>query len=136
MKTNHIILGLLFLALFTTGCQQMPYKVVQLEGTIKYDGQPLDNVILRFTPAEGRASSAHTTSDGSGHFKAKYAPGTMGVQTGQLLVNVTPLSMQGGDVSAASDLEKEVAKKYGYGQSGFPIEVKKASTNFVIDLPK
>ena len=136
LSKEFFILGLLSATLFVVGCQKGPYQVVKLEGTIKYDGQPLENVEIVFTPEEGRPSSAIVTTDG--HFKAKYSPGIMGVQSGNLRVSVIPLvnNEPGKPPVPLSGVHKEVKEKYGYGQPGFPIEVTKASSKFVIDLPK
>lgn len=131
----HLLAGLLATVLLIAGCDEGPYKIVRLEGTVKYDGQPLENVEIFFTPEEGRPSAAFVT-DG-GRFKAKYSPGVMGVQAGNLRVNITPIVEEGPDgPSEMSELHKEVKEKYGHGQPGSPIEVTKSSTGFVIDLPK
>ncbi|MCL2117436.1 MAG: hypothetical protein FWH27_03305 [Planctomycetaceae bacterium] len=136
LTSKFFLLGLFAVVFLTPGCQKGPYPVVKLEGTIKYDGQLLENVELTFTPEEGRASSAFVLNDG--RFKAKYSPSVMGVQSGNLRVNVIPLvnNEPGKPPTALSEVHKEVKEKYGYGQPGFPIEVTKANSSFVIDLPK
>ena len=130
-----LLTGIFVLICLVSGCQKLPFKVVKLEGTLKYAGEPLENYEISFIPeGDGRQSSAIAGT--GGRFKAKYSPTVMGVQTGKLFVKIIPLVSVGpGETHNFTDKEKELNQKYGYASQGFPIEVTKANKNFVIDLP-
>ena len=142
MKNKIVTLVLLFFLVILSGCgNNLPYKIVPFAGTITYQGQPLgESVLIVFTPAEGRQSSAIADKDGK--FKAEYTEQYTGVQVGKLNVTIAPYGNSSGfqapgmnNQSTSSAKAQEAFGKYAFGGSGFEIEVKEKSSNYQLDLP-
>ena len=142
MKKRILALGLLFLSSFLAGCgNDLKYKVVPFAGTITYQGQPLgEPVLIVFTPAAGRPSSA--IADANGRFKAEYTERHTGVQIGKQTVTISPHGTSSGfqtpgmlNHSASSEKAREAFAKYAFGGQGYSFEVDKKSSNYQLDLP-
>ena len=142
MKKKSVTLVLLLFLPFLAGCgSDLKYQIVPFAGTITYQGQPLgEPVMIVFTPAEGRPSSA--ISDKDGKFKAEYTERYTGVQVGKHNVTIAPYGDSSGfqspgmiDHSASSAKAREAFAKYAFGGQGYDIEVDKKSNNYQLDLP-
>lgn len=132
----HLILLGFSLILSCSGCgKKLPYPVMKIEGTLLYQGKPLENTSLTFTPEEGRSSSAISTSGGK--FVTIYSPRIQGVQKGTSVLTLNCMGTDGKDPGEKiySKTEKEIHKKYGFGTKGFPLEITTNNRNLIIDLP-
>ncbi|MCL2622303.1 MAG: carboxypeptidase-like regulatory domain-containing protein [Planctomycetaceae bacterium] len=142
MKKRILTLVLLSLSSLLAGCgNDLKYKIVPFAGTVTYQGQPLgEPVLIVFTPAEGRPSSA--IADANGKFKAEYTERYTGVQVGKQTVTISPHGNSSGfqapgmiNHSASSEKAQEAFAKYAFGGQGYSIEVDKKSNNYQLDLP-
>ena len=141
IRIAFLLIMFTFLA-FSAGCGNSgKYKVVAFAGTLTYQGQPFgEEVLITFTPEEGRASSA--VADKSGKFKADYTENLAGVQVGKLKVTIAPYGSSSGFQSPqtiasanASSGSKEAFAKYAFGGDGFDITVDEKSSDYKLDLP-
>lgn len=115
-------------ALQLVGCRpSAPYTMAQLEGTVTYQGKPLENVTLEFSVGDNRPSSAMAKAGGK--FKAIHTPSIDGVPVGKCIVRVSWSGMD----DAPADL-KELFEKYGYGSPGKEIEITKTDKNYQLDF--
>ena len=141
-KIVFLLVVLSFLA-FSAGCGDRggKYKVVPLSGTLTYQGKPFgEEVLITFTPEEGRLSTAVANKEGK--FKAEYTDSQNGVQVGKLKVTIGPYGTSSGFLSPQtlansnkSSSSKEAFAKYAFGGDGFDINVDKKSNDFKLDLP-
>ena len=74
------VLVCLLMSISGCGGPDLPYEVVPLEGTVTYQGEPLEGVTVHFRPTEGRESSA--ISEEGGKFVMRYTHDVDGVQKG------------------------------------------------------
>ena len=79
------VISLVGIAFVMTGCGAQS-DTPSLKGTLTWDGQPVPNMIVRFSPEEGRASEGKTGADGT--FEMCYAMDRMGVERGNHRVTV------------------------------------------------
>ena len=65
MKRNTLFLGLFILAL-SVGCADKGVPVVYVTGKVLFEGQPLDEASVTFSPttSEGREASGRTNANG------------------------------------------------------------------------
>jgi len=65
MKRNTLLLGLFILAL-SVGCADKGVPVVRVTGQVLFEGQPLDEASVTFSPTtlEGREASGRTNANG------------------------------------------------------------------------
>jgi len=112
------------------GCSKGPgYKVVPLEGTITYKGQPLQNVTLVFAVENYRTSGAFVQTGGK--FKAVYSPTKLGVPVGKCTMKIG----WGGSAETSPPAEyTELFAKYGLDSAGYVFDVVKADKAFKINL--
>ncbi|WP_254506716.1 Ig-like domain-containing protein [Anatilimnocola floriformis] len=125
---------MLLLAVTCIGCGRS--DVVPVSGTVVRGGQPVPNVVVWFTPAEGRPSWALT--DSNGHFELEYNREHKGAKVGKHVVTVKY------DARPADPVEEqliltgkkarpvrppgmdEILAKYGPGVSQLQIDVSRA----------
>ncbi|MGL6196113.1 MAG: hypothetical protein ACRC2T_14955 [Thermoguttaceae bacterium] len=113
-----------------TGCDKSPYKVVPIEGTATWKGNPIpEGFSLEFTPEEGRASSGFISKEGK--FKTVYSAQKDGVQTGK---NKVKVMWNTGTMPPPPEEYIELVNTYGYKSEGIEIEIKKADKNLTIDF--
>ena len=108
------------------GAPKAPYKVVALEGTISFKGEPLDNVSLQFIVGDIRPSGALAQG---GKFQAIHTQNQVGVPVGTCTLT---LSWAGDDSPPAA--YRELFAKYGMNTAGYVFEVTQADKNVKIDL--
>lgn len=72
----------------TTGCQDGP-DLVEVEGVVMLDGQPLEGATVTFRPIEGRPSFG--TTDAEGHYSLAYTLEKPGALAGGHSVSITTL---------------------------------------------
>jgi len=118
------------LLLVLCGCAKGPgYKVVPLEGTITYKGQPLQSVLLDFAVENYRTSGAVVQAGGK--FKAVHSPSQLGVPMGKCTMRIG----WGGTTGTTPPAEyAELFARYGLDSAGYVFEVSKANKEFRIDL--
>lgn len=142
MKKQALFLAVMLLLSLSSGCgNNLNYKIVPFAGTLTYQGQPLgEEVLITFTPVEGRPSTA--VADKDGKFKAEYTDKHSGVQVGKSTVTIGPYGNTGGfqgpgmaSNSTSSPKAQEAFAKYAFGGSGFEIEVDKKTNDYKLDLP-
>jgi len=133
-------LGIISVFVALIGCSPSgPYPVVPFSGTLTYQGEALGHqMLLTFTPVEGRASTAVVGADGK--FKAEYTGDASGVQIGKLVVTLSAYGVESDlpgvpNTSPLSPQVQEALKKYSFDSQGFEIEVTKKETSYKLDLP-
>jgi hypothetical protein len=114
--------------LFINGCgTNVPYKTVELEGTVSCQGKPLENVILTFSVEDKRPSSAVVLAGGK--FKAVHSPSVIGVPIGPCVVRI------GWDGQNDPPAEmKGLFEKYGSESKGLEIEITKPNKNYLLNF--
>jgi hypothetical protein len=125
------------LVVVASGCSQGP-KLVPVTGTVTAAGQPVPNILLVFTPKEGRPSMAH--ADDQGKFQLMYEKDRPGAMAGTYKVTVywSPRSMEEemafakGTQKRPASLDKILAK-YG-SEEKTPLRVEITDANPVVDL--
>ena len=120
----------------TIGCgSKLPYEVVKLEGTVTYKGEPLENVIVHFRPAEGRESNATTT--GGGRFAMRYTHDVDGVQKGPgkffLSMEEASGTIAGGGTKTSPALA-EALRKYTAENTTMAVEITESSRDYQLKL--
>ncbi|MGL6193652.1 MAG: hypothetical protein ACRC2T_02380 [Thermoguttaceae bacterium] len=91
MKNTNIFILLLCVSLFyTTGCSNDPVPVQPVTGKIEYNGAPLEEALIVFTPKSSDARSATGMSDKDGNFTLA-TPGAKrkGAMIGDYIVTVS-----------------------------------------------
>ncbi len=75
-----VLLGCALLAT-AAGCGGGGIQLVSVQGTVTLDGQPLEDALVTFQPAEGRPS--YGTTDSQGRYRLQYTPDRRGALPGQ-----------------------------------------------------
>ena len=117
------------------GGSDMPYEVVALEGTITYQGKPLEGASINFQPVEGRVSSA--VSGPGGKFAMKYTHDVDGVQKGAGKFFLTMPEGAGslaGSQEEKSPLLAEAAKKYSAENTTLQAEITEPNMGYELKL--
>ncbi len=114
-----------------------PYDVVEISGTLTYEGRPVGDVGLIFTPEEGRPSQAIT--DAEGKFKLFYSQSESGAQVGKhTVVFAFPASpLDGGLPTVTTPTDDIKAIMAAHGPKGTPltVEVTESTDDFKLELP-
>jgi hypothetical protein len=131
----------LSIALALAGCSARGPEIVEIEGTVTYQGQPVPNLRIYFMPTSGRGSWG--TSDEQGRFVLDYDLDHDGAKVGTHTIwlvdlgqNVDPtLAMSGGAAKKKRSPElAAVIAKHSQDKSTLTVEVKKADKNFQLKL--
>src|SRR5215475_6650448 len=83
-RAVFFLLGAVFLA--ATGCSSDEVDLGSVSGRVTKDGKPQAGVWLRFTPTQGRPSSARTGADG--RYDLKYTQQKPGALVGKHTVKL------------------------------------------------
>lgn len=131
----------LSIAAALAGCTGGAPEIVEIEGTVTYQGQPVPDLLIYFVPTSGRPSWG--VSDEQGRFVLDYDYDYDGAKVGTHTVwladqgaNVDPtLAMSGlaTKKKRAPELAALIAK-YGRDVSTLKVEVTKADKNFQLKL--
>jgi hypothetical protein len=121
-----------------SGCGKSgPYEVAEIGGTVTYEGRPVANIGLIFTPEEGRPSLAIT--DESGKFDLFYKQDENGAQIGkhQVVFEFPPSPLDGSmpETTKPTDDIKAIMKAHGGAGSPLTVEVTESTDDFEIQLP-
>lgn len=121
-----------------TGCSDSgEYQVVEVGGTVSYEGQPVGNIGLIFTPEKGRPSLAVT--DDSGRFELYYSQDKSGAQTGphKVIFEFPPTPLDGSLPKETKPTEaiKAIMKAHGTADSPLSLEITEATDDLKIELP-
>jgi hypothetical protein len=128
------LLALCGLLLTLSGCQQDGPQVVRVRGVATTQGQPLANVVLQFTPGEGRPSNAFT--DAEGKFDVDYSRSLRGlllteysvwIEHPYLLMQREGMVPPGEQPPSAAILE--ICRKYSTPEQGLKVTITKAEHN-------
>lgn len=138
-RLTYVAIGLVALQTLT-GCGRGGPEIVEIEGTVTRNGQPLPNVRIYFVPDDGRPSWG--VSDDNGKFVLDYDLDYDGAKVGNHTVwiqdesgNVDPtLAMSGAAKPKRNPEMAQILEKYGQGKSQLKVEVKKADKNFQLKL--
>lgn len=142
MKTLKLAayLGCAALIAVCFGCAGEP-DVYNVEGTLSYQGKPLPNVMIYFSPIDGRRRSAGET-DENGHFKLRYTGMEDGAVPGEhtVFVEYIPSNEEGMAIlegrAKIKGMMGEVLEKYGsLDKSDYHVTVDKRFDDLKIDLP-
>jgi hypothetical protein len=123
-----------------TGCSDSGPKIVKVNGTLTYKGQPVTNAYLTFRPENGRQSWAQT--DDEGRFKINYDRQQDGAVVGKHKVWIDPRAVSAADQEAAMlgrrpRMSKEMAaffEKYSAEKSTLEVEITKDTKDLKLDL--
>jgi len=116
--------GSMFLAwglLALTGCG--PSNVGKVTGKVTFDGQPLADALVTFSPTKEGGSSSLAMTDSSGVYSLTYSPGVSGAEIGENRVTI----------STATQGKEKVPMEYN-SKSKLTAEVKSGSNTFDWDL--
>jgi hypothetical protein len=121
--------GVILLICFS-GCKpRLPYEIVPFSGTVTYQGKPVPNTEIVFSPEVGRPSNGRT--DENGRFTMIYTVQYDGVQKGKGKFFFQIPRMIGDNNT--SELRK-VLEKYGAENTPLLFDIQKAEKNFEIKL--
>lgn len=85
---RYALCSLLLSLISTIGCGPRGDKdVVEVEGTVTLDGNPLPNATVLFIPGQSRPSGAMT--DENGHYELNYTDRQKGARVGKNRVQIT-----------------------------------------------
>lgn len=139
MTRNDYCLTLAILAvsgIFLGGCGgKLPYEVVELEGTVTYQGKPLEGVCVHFQPDSGRESSS--ISGPGGAFAMQYTYDVDGVQKGAGKFYLSLPEEAGslaGSKAGRSPLLAEAVKKYSSEKTNQRAQITKADKEYELKL--
>jgi hypothetical protein len=152
MLHKIIVLGIIMLTGYLTGCQRNPYDTVMVTGVVRVDGKPTDKVTVSFQPVNSTEIGAIGMTDVNGTFVLTTNNALFGSGAIPGTYNVTFIkSVPNGEYHAETpeefrqkfgDIEIPlifiVPKKYGnIKTSGIaPVTVEKRGKNFFeFDLP-
>jgi hypothetical protein len=129
-----------FAVLLLAGCNRGVPEIVEIEGTVTHNGQPVPNLRIYFMPTSGRGS--HGTSDENGRFVLDYDYDYDGAKVGTHTVwivdlgsNIDPTAAMSGAPRAKRTPEMAaILAKYGQGVSELKVEVTKPDKNFQLKL--
>jgi hypothetical protein len=86
------------ISLLLSGCGDRPIDTSMAEGTVTFNGQPVEGANVMFSPAnEGAGSPAYATTDASGRFVLQTQQGAPGAGTtaGEYTVTISKVQMVG-----------------------------------------
>ncbi len=129
------LLGLVCLAAIISGCggrSDLP-PLGEVAGTVTFNGQPVSDVTIQFTPEAGGRTSAGIT-DQSGHYWLLYTSDTAGAQVGKHTARLVP------SANAASDSQMDLTTPQtsipaDLMQRTFDFEVVSGKNTFDLTLP-
>ena len=118
----------------STGCKKDPYSIVELEGVVTFDGQPVQNVTMIFKPQgdSGKTSTAMVT-DPAGKFIAAYSVDRKGVKAGDIDVHVGVIDIPSRSYTA-NDSGKKAIEQYGYQTPPHVINIVKPDKDYQLEL--
>ena len=96
MTKTILGIAVLCVTLFAMGCGSGKLKTEEVTGTITYDGKPLPNATINFTPAEGSAGVpgfGSTDENGVYRLQALQGEADAGTVPGKYLVSVIATEM-------------------------------------------
>lgn len=123
------------------GCGPGGPEIVEIEGTVSRNGQPVPNLRIYFEPTKGRPSWA--ISDESGHFKLDYDIDHDGALVGKHTVWVVdeggivdPTAIAAGKPPPKRNPQiAQIIEKYGKLEtSPKKVEITRADKNFKLEL--
>ncbi len=133
---------ILFCCAWFVGCGRA--DVVPVKGTVTRGGQPVANVVIWFTPTEGRPSWALT--DAQGKFELDYSREYKGAKVAKhrVTINYEPRPADPGEEQLILSGRKPrpmrppemdaILAKYGQGVSTLEVEISRAVTDLEIKL--
>lgn len=138
MKRFAQTLGLLcFCALFG-GCSTGDQRLCEIEGTLRFRGEPMPNVQLSFEPDDlSTKSTSMAMTDANGRFVMMIGS-TPGVFKGKnKVICDDPLAAMGSKTPVPANVEsgyRSLCAKYGYGKSQHELTIEKSNKNLALDL--
>ena len=85
-RFQFLLLSLCMLLLLSVGCGG-DSNVGQVEGVVRFDGEPVTRAMVSFYPADARASVGFT--DQEGHYELQYIKNTKGAVIGEHTVTIS-----------------------------------------------
>lgn len=70
MRIGKVTLLVVWVVCTTNGCSGPGYEIAEVEGVVKYKGQPMKGLYLQFMPEKGPTSIGETDADG--RFRLQY----------------------------------------------------------------
>jgi len=135
-----LIAWLVPLALLVAGGCNSGERLNNVSGTVKFQGQPLRDAIVKFIPAEGRPAQALTNENGEYDY-VMYEKGRRGLITGEYDVVVTylppepPKSPLDPQPLPPPELQPAFAKYGSFEKPQFKAKVTDGQRTLNIDLP-
>ena len=131
----HRFYGFFVFCLFASfiGCgEKLPYEVVDIRGTITFEGKPVaKGMRLQFAPVGGEGRTSEAIVGGEGKFRATYTRSTPGIQVGKIRLFV---SWSGEANTKMPSEAAAIIEKFGGNTKGFAMEITKPDKNFKIEL--
>ncbi len=125
--------------LSVTGCGDGGPKIVTVSGQATYKQKPIERLILTFSPASGRPSTAMT--DANGKFELVYEGERKGAQVGTHTVTIEYRAKDPGEEMDILEGRKKrpaeidaIIKKYVEGKERLTVEVKEAMKSYELKL--
>jgi hypothetical protein len=107
------------------GCSGRSVEVVEVEGTVTQNGQPLDEVKVMFSPDPSKGRTGHTSqaiTDENGKYRLKYKADQYGAEVGWHVINALDIKAEN---SRDNPIPNRIAAKYAQpATSGLSYEVK------------
>ncbi len=138
---NKIVSASVFVyaLLLISGCGDGGPKIVTVSGQATYKQKPIPRLILTFSPANGRPSTAMTDADGK--FELDYLGERKGVQVGTHTVTFEYRAKDPGEEMDILEGKKKrppeieaIMKKYIAGKESLTVEIKEATKTFELKL--
>ena len=115
MRFQFLLVGLCVSALLgcsIIGCSGKSVEIVEVEGTVTQNGQPLDQVKIMFSPDHEKGPPGQTSqaiTDENGKYRLKYKDGKLGAEVGWHIVNALDIKAEN---SRDNPIPNRVGAKY------------------------
>ena len=116
----------------TTGCNNGP-KLGTVTGTVRFQGEPVENARVTFTPENGRMSVAETDAEGT--YELKFADGRLGAELGEHLVAIETYRISTDDNGGVVEFPETLPAKYNR-ESELTRDVQQGAQVIDFDLAK
>lgn len=127
MRKGPLALALVCLSMVGCGGD----KLATVEGTVTFDGRPLRDATIVFSPRNGaRPSTAKT--DENGHYRLLFTPKQAGAEVGQHTVSISDIP-QDSDTREVRAARVKIPARYNV-ESTLAVEVQPRANTFDFDL--
>jgi hypothetical protein len=125
--------GCMLCVFLAAGCGGTPSNIGKVTGQVTFEGQPLPDATVQFTPVSGGSPSAGRT-DAGGKYDLVYSREVKGAEIGEHLVAIT--TAERGDPEGdppRQPVAEKIPAKYNT-QTGLKADVKSGSNTFDFEV--